>query len=143
MLLAELDQRRLPPSARVSKRAVAMLLAAIEKFLPAGRQGAKVSGTVSIVFVGEAEIRRVNRAYRKKDKVTDVLAFEAPLMEVLICYPQARRQAKERGHTVKEEVMDLIIHGVLHTFGFDHERQRDAKVMLPLQKKIYERLTHR
>ncbi len=88
-------------------------------------------------------MRRVNRLYRKKDKVTDVLSFELPLGDVLICYPQAKRQAAERGHTVTQEVVDLIIHGVLHALGYDHEKLKDARLMLPLQQKIYDAIAPR
>lgn len=136
MLSAEINQTKLPSAARLTKRAVQVILDEIGK-------RTKKSGELSIAFIGEAEMRRLNRTYRKKDKVTDVLAFEAPLSEVLICYPQAKRQAAERGHTTKQEVVDLLIHGVLHSLGYDHETPKDAKVMLPLQQKIYERIAPR
>ena len=136
MLTAELNQTRLPPSARLKRRDVQMILDEV------GRR-TKARGTVSVVFVSGAEIRNINRQYRHQDKVTDVLAFEAPLYEIIICYPQAKRQAVERGHTVSQEVVDLLIHGVLHVFGYDHERPKDAKIMLPLQKKIYAKVTNR
>lgn len=136
MLTAELHQSALPPAARFSKRAVQVILDEIAK-------RTKKRGELSIAFVGGAEIRRVNRLYRKKDAVTDVLSFEFPLGEVLICYPQAKRQAAERGHTPKQEVVDLIIHGVLHAFGYDHEKPKDALTMLPLQQKIYDAVAPR
>lgn len=135
MISAELNQTRLPPAKRLKKRVVQMILYEVAR-------RTKAKGTISVVFVSGSEIRKINRQYRHKDKVTDVLAFEAPLYEILICHPQAKRQAAERGHTVGEEVIDLLIHGVLHVFGYDHQRPKDAKVMLPLQKKIYETVTH-
>lgn len=135
MLTAELDQSKLPPAARLSGRALQELLDTVGKALPK-----KAGGELSIAFVSEQAIRRINKTYRKKDKVTDVLAFEFPLGEVLICYSQAKRQAAERGHTVKQEVLDLLIHGILHVFGYDHEKPKDAKLMLPLQAKIFRKL---
>lgn len=140
MIRASLNQSALPPSARLSGRAVDVLLRQLER-----RLKRQVNGNLSIAFIGEKEMRRLNREYRHKDKVTDVLAFplnerddEGVLLgEVLICYPQAKRQAAERGHTGREEVLDLLIHGTLHVLGYDHETDKDAKVMLPLQAKIF------
>ncbi len=136
MLHAEIDQHLLASRERINAAMLDHILAAVHK-------RRKAQGELSIAFVDEAEIKRINRVYRKKDAVTDVLAFELPLGEVLICYRQAKRQAAERGHTVKQEVMDLLIHGILHVLGLDHERPKDARVMLPLQKKIYDEVTTR
>ena len=61
--------------------------------------------------------------------------------EVLICYPVAVAQATEHGRTTEQEVTDLLIHGVLHILGYDHEVEADAQIMLPLQQKIYAELT--
>lgn len=101
--------------------------------------------TVSVAFVSEREIRRLNKTYRGKDQVTDVLSFSLdravdPSGEILICYEQAVRQAKEMGHSTRDEVVFLLVHGLLHIFGFDHERPVDAKKMFPLQEKILEKL---
>ncbi len=135
MITVELDQRKLPSSARLSGRAVRAVMAAIDR-----RVKPRPSGELSVAFLSETEMRRINRERRKKDKVTDVLSFSfvGPVLigEVLICYPQAKRQAAERGHTVREEVLDLLIHGTLHVLGFDHETPRDAEEMLPLQQRI-------
>ncbi len=107
--------------------------------------GLKRDAHVSAAFVSEADIRRLNRQYRDKDKVTDVLSFnldEGDLLgEVLLCYPQALRQAKELGHGVREELLFLLVHGLLHLHGFDHERPRDAARMFPLQKRILDGLS--
>lgn len=136
MLSADLHQTNLPLTARLTKPAVERILAEIHR-------RTKKNGELSIVFVKEKQMRQINRLYRKKDKVTDVLSFELPLGDVLICYAQAKRQAVERGHTVKQEVVDLIIHGVLHASGYDHEVVKDAKIMLPLQQKIYDAVAPR
>lgn len=105
----------------------------------------RVDVRVSVAFVSEAEIRRLNRQYRGKDKVTDVLSFnldEGDLLgEILLCYPQARRQAKELRHGVREELLFLLVHGLLHLHGFDHERPKDAARMFPLQTRILEGLS--
>lgn len=98
--------------------------------------------TVSIAFVSPLAIRKANRLYRKQDRVTDVLSFNltSDHGELLICYEQARRQAKEMKHRVQDEVTFLIVHGILHLFGHDHERPRDAKAMFSIQEKILEAL---
>lgn len=86
---------------------------------------------LSIDLVGDRRMRRLNRQYRKKDRTTDVLAFamresaspvSALLGDVVISVPTARRQAKEGGRSLSEELAWLLVHGVLHLCGYDHER---------------------
>jgi len=75
-------------------------------------------------FVSDREMRRVNRDFRGKDKATDVLSFpgeEGHLGDVMISVPTARRQAAEAGHGVDRELKVLLLHGVLHCLGHDHE----------------------
>lgn len=97
----------------------------------------EITGTIAIEFVDDNRIQRLNRMYRAKDKVTDVLSFTydtepgTHLGDVVISYPQAERQA-EAGD-IRLEITDLIVHGVLHVLGYDHEQSRDAEVMFPLQ----------
>ncbi len=88
---------------------------------------------VCIGLVGETRMRRLNRTYRNQDRTTDVLAFAyreaqtgvSPLLgDVVISVPTARRQAKALGHSLDEEVLRLLIHGVLHLVGYDHERSQ-------------------
>ncbi|MEK7620605.1 MAG: rRNA maturation RNase YbeY [Patescibacteria group bacterium] len=95
---------------------------------------------VSIGFISATQMRKLNYAWRGKDKVTDVLSFEldvGPLKgEILLSYEQAKRQAKEIQHSVHDELCFLIVHGILHLWGYDHEQPKDAKEMFPLQEKI-------
>lgn len=86
---------------------------------------------LSLDLVGDGRMRRLNCQYRKKDRTTDVLAFamrESPgpvsalLGDVVISVPTARRQAKEGGRSLSEELAWLLVHGVLHLCGYDHER---------------------
>lgn len=89
-------------------------------------------------------MRQLNRTWRGKDKVTDVLSFkldEGPLKgEILLSYEQAARQAKQMNHSTQDELCFLIVHGVLHLWGYDHEDPKDAKKMFPLQEKILKSL---
>lgn len=84
--------------------------------------------TLAVRFVSDREMRRLNREYRGQDRTTDVLSFaggetpEGPhLGDVAVCVPAARRQAQESGHSVETELRVLLIHGLLHCLGFDHE----------------------
>jgi len=87
-------------------------------------------------------VQQLNKSYRGKDEPTDVLAFymtsadfiEPPdgvrhLGEVIISYPQAVIQAEEHRHSIKKELAILIIHGVLHLLGYDHEESEQERQM--------------
>ena len=94
---------------------------------------------LSLDVVGDGRMRRLNRDYRRKDASTDVLAFSmreaagpssSLLGDVVISLPTAARQAAAHGHSVDVEIATLLIHGVLHLCGYDHERSaRDARLM--------------
>jgi probable rRNA maturation factor len=73
---------------------------------------------LSIAFVDDAAMRALNRRFRRKNKTTDVLTFPD---EIVISLDQARRQARDEGHSLASEVRYLIVHGVLHALGYDHE----------------------
>jgi probable rRNA maturation factor len=108
---------------------------------------------LSIALVGDKEMRPLNAKYRKKNKTTDVLSFSADslatakrvlLGDVIISVEQARRQAKERTHSLKREMVILLIHGILHLLGYDHERsRRQAKIMADLEVKLFNLLCER
>lgn len=82
------------------------------------------SESLGVRFVGDREMRRVNRQFRGKDATTDVLSFPGEaghLGDILISVPTARRQAEAAGHEVGRELRVLLLHGVLHCLGYDHE----------------------
>lgn len=103
-----------------------------------------------LVLVGNREIRELNAKFRKKDYPTDVLSFPAGdelpagvelLGDVVISVEKAKEQAKERRRTLNEEMVTLLIHGIVHLLGYDHERSpKDARIMDRLEKKIYRAL---
>jgi len=105
---------------------------------------------LSIALVNNKEIRKLNAKYRRKDYPTDVLSFPAAnglpinvqlLGDVVISVEKAEEQAKQRGRTVNEETATLLIHGILHLLGYDHERSaKAARVMGRLEKRIYRTL---
>jgi len=84
-------------------------------------------------------MRRLNRHYRKKDRTTDVLAFpmrEGPgpssslMGDIVISVPTAAQQARQLGRSLDEELTTLLVHGILHLCGYDHERSnREARRM--------------
>jgi rRNA maturation RNase YbeY len=104
-------------------------------------------------LIGNAEMRKLNARFRHKDYPTDVLSFpvedvlpgaERLLGDVIISVDKARQQAKERRRSLDEEMTTLLIHGVLHLLGYDHERSaKDARIMTRLEKKIYRALCDR
>ena len=82
---------------------------------------------LSIAFVSPVEIQKLNKKYRKKDKPTDVLSFEKVSdfkdepSEIVICPFVVRENAKESHLSLKKELAKMLIHGILHTLGYDHE----------------------
>ena len=96
---------------------------------------------LSITFVGNVRIRRLNRDYLVRNRVTDVIAFnlseagELPLLgDIYICVPRSRQQARWYGSGPEEELARLCAHGVLHVLGFDHEEPSMAARMNALQE---------
>jgi probable rRNA maturation factor len=90
--------------------------------------GRSVPQEASVVFVGAARMRSLNRGFRGKDRVTDVLSFGLGEIvegrwhagDVVICLPRARAQAVRAGHSLAREALLLAVHGTLHLLGFRH-----------------------
>ena len=82
------------------------------------------------LITGDAEIRSLNHRFRGKDAATDVLSFPSgeknPLGDIAISLARARAQGKECGHSTEEEICILLLHGVLHLLGMDHETDNGA-----------------
>jgi probable rRNA maturation factor len=110
--------------------------------------------TVAVLtLTGDEHLREYNRRYRGLDEPTDVLAFaaqEAPkdqrfqappgtehwLGDIVISLPRARRQAREAGHPVDDEVRLLAVHGFLHLLGYDHAEPAEEATMIALSNRI-------
>ena len=122
-----------------------------QRVLAAEKASAKTE--VGIVVTGQEMVQQLNRSYRGKDEPTDVLAFStrdeadgsrfifAPdgllhLGEVIISYPQAAVQAEEHGHLLKRELSILLIHGLLHLLGYDHEESEARRKMRSREKEL-------
>jgi probable rRNA maturation factor len=112
---------------------------------------------VGLVFTDSETVKQLNRDYRGVDETTDVLAFHmlpqkgadsyfalptdgvTRLGEVIISYPQAVKQAKEQGHSTENELALLIIHGILHLLGYDHEEPKGEAKMSVREKELLEK----
>ncbi len=105
---------------------------------------------LSVALVGDEEIRLLNERYRSLDEPTDVLSFpvDEPLPsgprligDVIISVEKAARQAIQRRRSLDDELEMLLIHGILHNLGYDHERSpEDAREMRTLERRVRQEL---
>ncbi len=116
------------------------------------RGGGRGGASMSLSVVGDAKMRSLNRQWRGKDRTTDVLSFGLKerrgfvlpdkekaandIGDLFVSLPQVRRQAKRIGRTVREEFALMVVHGVLHLLGHDHETLRQERAMFALQHDI-------
>ena len=99
---------------------------------------------LSVMLTTDLVMRKLNKAYRGKDKPTNVLSFPAgdPLLlgDVVMAYGTVAREARIEAKSFKNHVSHLVVHGVLHLLGYDHERTRDAEEMEKRETKILAKL---
>lgn len=125
----------------------------------------KINLSAEICFCEAEEIRSLNKEQRNKDSVTDVLSFPSTsvtageiikkknypydydpesksvfLGSIMICNSRAKEQAEEFGHSLKRELYYLAVHGLLHIFGYDHEREEDKREMREVEEIILEKI---
>jgi probable rRNA maturation factor len=153
----QLARQRRMPSAR-----------SLSRFLREAQDAVRLRGAVSVLLTTDAEIRRLNRTFRGKNQVTDVLSFPAASFQqvsgsagqrvsgaasqhvsgdLAISIETARRQAEAQGHPLAIEVKVLMLHGLLHLAGYDHEiddgkmerRERVLRARLKLPLGLIER----
>lgn len=106
----------------------------------------EIEGDIVIKLGGKEESQTLNAQYRQKDYPTDVLSFpfeeELPdgfyLGDIFICFPTAEEQAKEGGISLERELLTLMLHGILHLAGYDHES--DSGEMQKLQEQLLEKM---
>ena len=114
-------------------------------------EGAGYATEVSVVVTGDEQVAELNERFRGKQGTTDVLSFamsggevgeggfvsppsgKQDLGEVIISYPQAKRQAEGLGHETRDEIAFLTIHGVFHLLGYDHEVNTEAELMREME----------
>ncbi len=110
---------------------------------------------ISLSFVGDPKIHELNRSYRKKDKPTDVLSFptvtpkdygelaidevQYSLGDIVVSLDTAAVQSRRYGWSLGEELIRLLLHGVLHLLGYDHERvdRKDAELMRRIERRLF------
>ena len=112
-------------------------------FAAAASRSRSKATELTIRVVGAAESRRLNRTWRGKDKPTNVLSFtaEAPVLgDLAICAPVVAREAREQGKPPAAHWAHMVVHGVLHLLGYDHENDRDAERMEARETKILAQL---
>ena len=115
------------------------------------------SPVISISFVDNKYIHKINKKYRDVDRETDVISFAfldddenrdvtlkskgiVPLGDIYISVEKAKEQAENYGHSLDRELSFLYVHGLLHLLGYDHQNEEEEKVMFSLQEEILNKL---
>jgi probable rRNA maturation factor len=126
----------------------------LSRFLKEAQAAVRLKGQVSILLTTDPKIKALNRDFRRKNKATDVLSFPASEVsrgeiagDLAISIDTARRQSQEQGHALSTELKVLILHGLLHLAGYDHEidqgemarRERTLRARLKLPLGLIER----
>ncbi len=114
------------------------------RWCPSSGQVPGKAGELSIAFVDDSEMELLNRTFRGKRGATDILTFPAgdslalpgegsSLGDLVISIPQAKKQARENHHSLSTEIRYLLLHGILHAYGHDHETDQGEMNALELQ----------
>jgi probable rRNA maturation factor len=127
---------------------------ALDRFVARARRAADLKAKVNVLVTSSAEMKSLNRQFRTKDKPTDVLSFPAEpgvrkevAGEIAISAEIATKSARELGHSPAEEIKILVLHGILHLRGYDHEcdngqmarREKQLRAKLHLPSGLIER----
>src|SRR4051812_14434410 len=119
------------------------LKARLTKAAEAARRSARLKGGFTILLAGDNKLKALNRDFRGLDKPTNVLSFPGSAGyagDIAIAYGVTSKEAKAAVKSFADHAAHLVVHGVLHLAGYDHERPADALVMEPLEVKILKRL---
>ncbi len=98
---------------------------------------------LSIAFVSPGEIQKLNKTYRKKDKPTDVLSFEKvsdfkdECAEVILCPAYIKEKTQDSPRSLKKEMAEALIHGILHVLGYDHEISKAEEERVSAKQEEY------
>lgn len=134
---------------RLAERELAKILDRARTIPAIRKLGPKPQWTVSVSMIGSLAMKRLNAKYRGKNRSTDVLSFSPPevffdlghLGELVICLPVLKSQAREFKHKPELELKILLIHGLLHLLGLDHEKgPKQAAEQARMERKLLESL---
>jgi probable rRNA maturation factor len=137
------------------KRVPDLTQLALDRFLSRARHAVGLSSTVNVLLTSSAEMKSLNRRFRGKNQPTDVLSFPAEPSrkrlagEIAISAEIATKNARALGHSPAEEVKILVLHGILHLRGYDHEcdngqmarREKQLRAKLHLPVGLIERIS--
>jgi probable rRNA maturation factor len=132
-----------PAVPRFPRRQIAAFVRATLRALGPSVPQSRAVGSVSIALVDDRQMRALNSSFRHVRRTTDVLTFPAgaadaepgglrPLGDIAVSLEQARRQASSEGHSLRTEIRYLLLHGILHALGYDHETDRGQMNRLEL-----------
>lgn len=117
----------------------------LQRFMARAQRAVGLGGQVSVLLTSNRQMRQLNRSFRGKDQPTDIISFPAPdavlpkvAGDLAISIDIAAANAKSLGHSVEQEVRVLILHGLLHLAGYDHEK--DEGQMARKEKRLREEL---
>jgi probable rRNA maturation factor len=114
-------------------------LSALQRFARKAQRFARVKGEIAILVTSRRKVQELNRRFRRKDKPTDVLSFPSETGgDIAICAEIARQNARQLGHTLTDEIKVLMLHGMLHLAGYDHET--DSGEMAAFEARLRSRL---
>jgi probable rRNA maturation factor len=145
-----------PQALALVAEAATLSKSGLTRFLNRARKLVELEGDVELLLTSDAELKRLNRAFRNKNKATDILSFPSPpevsqhhAGDLAISLQTAARQAAQFGHTLDEELRILILHGLLHLYGLDHEtdegematHESELRALLKLPVSLIARVT--
>jgi probable rRNA maturation factor len=132
------------PTIILKRRPAGVSGRALERFTDEACRAVRLRGAVTILVAGNRELQSLNRRFKGKSEPTDVLSFPLPVLspdfagDIAISLDVAARNAKALGHALSDEIRILILHGILHLAGYDHENDRGemARRELRLRRKL-------
>jgi probable rRNA maturation factor len=117
----------------------------VENWCKALSKKLKLKSELTIVFLDPKAAKALNKTFRKKNYATDILSFQSSssdnLGELILCPQVLKKQAKEHKISFNAELGYMLIHGVLHLLGYDHEKSKaEAKTMFKIQDQLFDSL---
>ena len=94
-------------------------------------------GDISLIFIGPGRMRELNKRYRRKNRVTDVLTFGEDLKEIVICLREVKKNARRFNLSFEEELARVLIHGILHLLGYNHEGPKKEAEKMRKKEEYY------